>query len=102
MKDPLSFDHRPDLVLGKALREALDPGDAPAFIARVLAHAEHVRTASHDATRTCSACARTAAALRGARFWCRRAGTASPASRSAPVRGALITCAPEAPPVAVP
>src|SRR5207302_1620783 len=49
MKDPLSFDHRPDLVLGKALREALDPGDAPAFIARVLAHAEHVRVASWDA-----------------------------------------------------
>src|SRR5947208_3635666 len=40
MKDPLSFDHRPDLVLGKALREALDPGDASVFIARVLAHAE--------------------------------------------------------------
>src|SRR5438034_10640933 len=49
MKDPLSFDHRPDLVLGKALREALDPGDAPVFIARVLAHAEHVRVASWDA-----------------------------------------------------
>src|SRR5207244_9068015 len=48
MKDPLSFDHRPDLVLGKALREALDPGDAPVFIARVLAHAEHVRVASWD------------------------------------------------------
>ena len=48
MKDPLSFDHRPDVVLGKALREALDPGDAPVFIARVLAHAEHVRVASWD------------------------------------------------------
>ncbi len=48
MKDPLPFDHRPDPVLGKALREALDPGDAPVFIARVLARAEHVRVASWD------------------------------------------------------
>jgi len=49
MKDPLPFDHRPDPVLGKALREALDAGDAPAFIARVLARAEHVRVGSWDA-----------------------------------------------------
>lgn len=31
------FDHRPDPVLGSALRAALAPGDEPAFIARVLA-----------------------------------------------------------------
>src|SRR5216110_3677415 len=63
MKDPLSFDHRPDLVLGKALREALDPGDAPVFIARVLAHAEHVRVASWDAVLARWARAGVAAAL---------------------------------------
>jgi len=49
MKDPLSFDHRPDLALGKALREALDPGDAQAFTARVVALAEQVRLPSWDA-----------------------------------------------------
>ena len=49
MKDPLPFDHRPDPVLGKALREALDPGDARAFTARVLALAEQVPVPSWDA-----------------------------------------------------
>jgi hypothetical protein len=63
MKDPLPFDHRPDPVLGKALREALDPGDAPAFIARVLARAEHVRVASWDAVLARWARAGVAAAL---------------------------------------
>jgi len=48
MKEPLPFDHRPDLVLGKALREALDPGDPAGFVARVLARAEQVRVASWD------------------------------------------------------
>src|SRR6266852_5990374 len=63
MKDPLPFDHRPDPVLGKALREALDPGDAQAFIARVLARAEHVRVASWDAVLARWARAGVAAAL---------------------------------------
>ncbi len=63
MKDPLPFDHRPDAVLGKALREALDPGDAPAIIARVLARAEHVRVASWDAVLARWARAGVAAAL---------------------------------------
>ena len=49
MKDPLSFDHRPDPVLGSALREALDPGDAQAFTARVMALAGQVRVPSWDA-----------------------------------------------------
>ena len=49
MKDPLPFDHRPDLVLGRALREALDPGDAQAFTARVVALAGQVRLPSWDA-----------------------------------------------------
>jgi len=48
MKDPLPFDHRPDPVLGNALRRALDPGDATAFVARVLARAEQLRVASWD------------------------------------------------------
>ena len=49
MKDPLPFDHLPDLVLGRALREALDPGDAQAFTARVMALAGQVRLPSWDA-----------------------------------------------------
>ena len=49
MKDPLPFDHRADPALGKALREALDPGDAGAFTARVMALAGQVRVPSWDA-----------------------------------------------------
>jgi hypothetical protein len=41
MKEPLSFDHRPDPRLGDALRQALEPADVAAFVARVLARAEH-------------------------------------------------------------
>ncbi len=68
MKDPLPFDHRPDLVLGRALREALDPGDdAQVFTARVLARAEHARAASWDAVLARWARAGVAAALVGSR-----------------------------------
>lgn len=49
MKEPLPFDHRPDPVLGEALRRALDPGDAAPFVARVLARAAEARIASWDA-----------------------------------------------------
>ena len=51
MKDPLPFDHRPDMVLGDALRQALDPGEEghAAFNVRVLARAEQVRVMSWDA-----------------------------------------------------
>jgi hypothetical protein len=49
MKESLSFDHRPDAVLGDALRQAFDPGDPAPFVARVLARAEQVRSASWDA-----------------------------------------------------
>ena len=63
MKDPLPFDHRPDVVLGRALRDALDPGDARAFIEGVLARAEHVRVASWDAVLARWARAGVAAAL---------------------------------------
>ena len=63
MKDPLPFDHRPDLVLGKALRDALDPGDAQVFVAGVLARAQHVHVASWDAVLARWARAGVAAAL---------------------------------------
>ena len=49
MKEPLPFDHRPDAVLGEALRQALAPGDAAPFVARVLARAAEMRVASWDA-----------------------------------------------------
>src|SRR6059058_1808659 len=48
MKEPLPFDHRPDTLLGEALRQALDPGDVTPFVARVLARAAEVRIASWD------------------------------------------------------
>jgi hypothetical protein len=48
VKESLSFDHRPDAVLGDALRRALDPGDPGPFVARVLARADQVRAASWD------------------------------------------------------
>jgi hypothetical protein len=48
-QEPLPFDHRPDLVLGAALREALDPDDSRTFVARLLARTEHVRIGSWDA-----------------------------------------------------
>ena len=63
MKDPLPFDHRPDLALGRALREALDPGDAQVFTARVVALAGQVRVASWDAVLARWARAGVAAAL---------------------------------------
>jgi hypothetical protein len=43
MKEPLPFDHRPDAMIGDALRRALDPADESAFVARVLARAERLR-----------------------------------------------------------
>jgi len=65
MKDPLPFDHRPDLALGDALRRALDPGEEghAAFVARVLARAEQVRVLSWDAVLARWARAGVAAAL---------------------------------------
>src|SRR5205809_6817328 len=96
MKDPLSFDHRPDLVLGKALREALDPGDAPVFIARLLAHAEHVRVASWDAVLARWARTGVAAALvvaLAARYVVGRATVASPC----PTGSGVLVAAPSHP-----
>jgi hypothetical protein len=63
MKEPLPFDHRPDLVLGSALREALDSGDGQAFTARVMALAGQVRVPSWDAVLARWARAGVAAAL---------------------------------------
>ena len=67
MKDPLPFDHRPDPVLRDALRRALDPGQEgaghAAFVARVLARAEHVRVVSWDGVLARWARAGVAAAL---------------------------------------
>lgn len=52
MSDPMPFDHRPDPVLGEALRRALNPDDGDAgtsaFVARVLARAADIRTPSWD------------------------------------------------------
>jgi hypothetical protein len=42
MKESLPFDHRPDPVIGDALRRALGPGDNAAFVARVAALAERI------------------------------------------------------------
>ena len=84
MKDPLPFNHRPDLVLGRVLREALDPGDARAFTERVLARAEHVRVASWDAVLARWARAGVAAALvvaLAAGYFVGHATAASPAAR---------------------
>ena len=63
MKDPLPFDHRPDVRLGNALRDVLDAGDATAFVARVLARAERLRVASWDTVLARWARAGVAAAL---------------------------------------
>jgi hypothetical protein len=65
MKDQLPFDHRPDRMLGDALRRALDAGGEgnAAFVARVLARAEQVRVVSWDAVLARWARAGVAAAL---------------------------------------
>ena len=44
-QEALPFDHRPDPVLGAALRRALDPGDHTAFVARVIAGVDGARAA---------------------------------------------------------
>src|SRR5207244_2117087 len=76
MKDPLPFDHRPDMVLGDALRQALDPGEEghAAIIARVLAGAEQVSVTSLDATFA----AGLAVGAGGRALWVRRTSAAAP------------------------
>jgi hypothetical protein len=97
MKDPLPFDHRPDPVLGKALRETLDPGEEGAghgaFVAGVLARAEHVRVVSWDAVLARWARAGVAAALvvaLAAGYVVGRATAASPAAVRPTVSDVLI------------
>jgi hypothetical protein len=93
MKDPLPFDHRPDLVLGSALREALDPGDARVFTARVLAMAAQVRVPSWDAVLARWARAGVAAALviaLAAGYFVGRATAAPPAAARPTVSDVLI------------
>jgi hypothetical protein len=48
-QDSSPFDARPDPVIGAALRHALAPADHDRFVARVLARAEQMRTATWDA-----------------------------------------------------
>jgi len=45
-QEPLPFDHRPDPVLGAALRRALDAEGEAAFLARLLARVDDVRVAA--------------------------------------------------------
>jgi hypothetical protein len=93
MKDPLPFDHRPDLVLGRALREALDPGDAQAFAARVMALAGQVRLPSWDAVLARWARTGVAAALvvaLAAGYFVGRTTAASPAAARPTVSDVLI------------
>ena len=97
MKDPLPFDHRPDPVLGDALRRALDPGQEggghAAFVARVLARAEHVRVVSWDGVLARWARAGVAAALvvaLAAGYVVGRATAASPTAARPTVSDVLI------------
>src|SRR5712691_4765282 len=83
--EPLPFDHRPDPVLGAALRQALDPGDHAAFLARVRARArEAAAPGSWDAVlarwaRVGVATAMLIALVTG--YLVGRAGAAAPAGR---------------------
>ena len=84
MKEPLPFDHRPDPVLGDALREALDPGDSSAVVARVLSRADEVRATTWDAVLARWARAGVAAAILmalSAGYLTGRAGAGAPVTR---------------------
>jgi hypothetical protein len=88
MKDLMPFDHRPDPVLGEALRRALDPdvGDAgtSAFVARVLARVADARPPSWDHVLARWARAGVAAAILvalAAGYLTGRAGVSAPAVR---------------------
>ena len=101
MKDLQPFDHRPDRVLGDALRGALDPGDAAGFIARVLARADQLRAGSWDVVLARWARAGVAAAmliaLAAGYLVGRSAATTTPARSS--VADALLAPATQAPEV---
>jgi anti-sigma-K factor RskA len=48
ISEPTPFDHRPDPVLGSALRRALSPDEQAAFVARVMAALDSARAAHWD------------------------------------------------------
>lgn len=48
MREQLPFDHEPDARLGAALRDALEPRDHDAFVARVVAGLATARAGSWD------------------------------------------------------
>jgi hypothetical protein len=88
MKDLQPFDHRPDPLLGDALRRALDPRDGEdgnsAFVARVLARAADVRAPSWDHVLARWARAGVAAAILvavAAGYFVGRAGIGAPTPR---------------------
>jgi len=86
-QDSLPFDARPDPVIGAALRRALDPGDHQRFVARVLARAEQLRTASWDSVLARWARVGVAAAMivaLAAGYLVGRGGTAAPGRATVP------------------
>jgi len=86
-RDSLPFDARPDPVIGAALGRALDPGDHDRFVARVLARAEQLRTASWDAVLARWARVGVAAAMivaLAAGYLVGRGGTAAPGRATVP------------------
>src|SRR5438128_11910887 len=87
-RDSLPFDARPDPVIGAALGRALDPGDHDRFVARVLARAEQLRTASWDAVLARWARVGVAAAMivaLAAGYLVGRGGPAAPGRATVPV-----------------
>lgn len=88
MSDLMPFDHRPDPMLGEALRQALNPDDGDAgtsaFVARVLARAADIRAPSWDLVLAHWSRVGVAAAILvavAAGYLVGRTGTAAPAAR---------------------
>jgi hypothetical protein len=106
-RDSMPFDHRPDPVVGAALRRALDPedGTAAAFVARVVARAEQARAASWDAVLARWARVGVAAAMvvaLGAGYVLgRSAATVAPSGGRGTVADALLAPATQAPDVEI-
>jgi len=92
-QDNTPFDHRPDPVLGSALRQALAPGDESAFVAALMGSAERAGAASWDAVLARWARVGVAAAVIVVLVagYVMRRSPATAASRLAPVADALLT-----------
>ncbi len=91
-QDNTPFDHRPDPLLGSALRQALAPGDESAFVAELMGSAERASAASWDAVLARWARVGVAAAVilvLAAGYVVRR--SPATASRRPPVADALLT-----------